>query len=210
MMKTILATTAVAALLAGGAHAQTEPAADDAPAMEEHATDGATTPAEDAAGSDVAADDAMSPADPAMAEEDTMAPADPALTEDGTMAPADPALAEDAPAADPTAAADPMLAEDDPADAGIDISEVSVDRLMGADITTMDDETIASVEDVIITDDGEVESLVAKFGGFLGFGSNEVLLTPDEVTLMEDEDGSLIVQTTLTPESIEDRPEFEG
>ncbi len=252
MMKSILASTAAAALLAGGAFAQTEPAVETAPdseVLEQHSDDAAagTTTAP------VVADDTMAPdaEEPAMAGEDAAEPADPMMTQDapatGDDSGADPMMTEDATETEPMAtedaaevepmvtedateaedgavdpmmtegdapAADPMMADEgmmseDATEGAINISEVSADRLMGASITTMDGESIASVEDVIITDDGQVESLVAQFGGFLGFGSNQVLLTPDEVTLLEGEDGALMVQTNLTPESIEDRPAYE-
>lgn len=93
--------------------------------------------------------------------------------------------------------------------APISVSEISADQLIGVDIVTHENETIASIEDVILTADGQVESLVAQFGGFLGFGSNKVLLTMDEVEIMQDADESLIVRTALTPELIEARPVYE-
>ena len=73
----------------------------------------------------------------------------------------------------------------------------------------MDGQNVAEVEDVLFTPDGAVESLVVQFGGFLGFGSNKVLLTLDEVEMLRDESGTLILHTSLTPESLEGRPVYE-
>ena len=76
---------------------------------------------------------------------------------------------------------------------------------------TMDGENIASVEDVLMAADGSaVESVVAQFGGFLGFGANKVQLTMDEIEVMQDEAGAFVVQTTLTPESLKGRPEYQA
>jgi hypothetical protein len=174
-IKHILASSALATLLAGGALAQTTPAAD--PAIE--------------------------PAAP-MAE-----PAAPLANDaDGAAAPmtdsTDPVVVEDD--ANPDASA-PMTGETDWAP--VDLASFSTDRLIGADIVTGDDETVATIEDVVINDDGMVENVVAKFGGFLGFGSNQVLLTMDEIEVMQDADENLLVRTSLTPESIESRPVYE-
>ena len=54
-----------------------------------------------------------------------------------------------------------------------------------------------------------MENVVAQFGGFLGFGSNKVLLTMDEIEVMQDEAGNFVVQTALTPELLEGRPDYE-
>jgi hypothetical protein len=108
----------------------------------------------------------------------------------------------------------PAVAADEPMYDGewtpVDLATVSADRLIGADIVSHDEEKIAAVEDVLINDTGEVESIVAKFGGFLGFGTNKVLLTMDEVEIVQDESERLVVRTGLTPETIETKPEYEG
>lgn len=145
MTKTLLASTALAAALAFGAHAQTETAP---------ATDAPLAPVMEGAGTA-----------PVMPE--------------GAWSP-------------------------------VDVATVSADTLIGADIVTHGDERVAAVEDVLITDDGAVESVVARFGGFLGFGANRVLLTPDEIEVMQDASERLVVRTGLTPEAIEMRPEYEG
>jgi hypothetical protein len=115
-------------------------------------------------------------------------------------APAEPA----APGADPMApaATAPMLT---PVASGT----ISADALIGANIQTPDAQNVATVEDVLITAEGTVESLVAQFGGFLGFGSDKVLLTMDEIELLQDESGTIVLQTSLTPEALEGRPAYQ-
>jgi len=152
-----------------------------------------------------AADPAQDPAAPVLESEPGMGDA----TIDDGAATTPPMVVEDGVHEDPAAAADPMLG-----DAGeyspVDLSLVSADRLMGVDITTFDGQTIASIDDVIITDDGQVESVVARFGGFLGFGTNRVLLTMDEIEIMQDANENLVVRSALTPENIENRPAYES
>ena len=49
-----------------------------------------------------------------------------------------------------------------------------------------------------------------KFGGFLGFGSDTVLLQLDEVEIMRNDSGTVALRTALTPEALEGRPAHEG
>lgn len=151
-IRTILATSAVATLLALGANAQT-----------------ATDPAAPAAPAPMPMAPAVEPATPA-------APLDP-------MA--------------PTASGYTT----------VDMATLSADQLIGANVIDGADETIASVDDVLIAN-GAVDGIVAKFGGFLGFGSNTVLLTMNEVEAVRDANGTLALRSSLTPEAIEARPEF--
>lgn len=126
----------------------------------------------------------------------TMAPEPVAPEAGGTMAP------EGGMAADPTA---------EPTGAMTDLASLSAEELIGADIKTgPDNETVATVEDVLLNSDGTVKNIVAKFGGFLGFGENTVLLMPDEVMAHKLDDGTTELTTTLTPEALKDRPEYEA
>jgi hypothetical protein len=177
MLNKILATSALATLLATGAYAQEAPA-----------------PAEE-------------PLAPAVEAEE----GDVLLNEDATTPPA--VTAEEGDALDEGDAAAPAVAADEPMLEGewtpVDLATISAEQLIGADIVSNDEEKIASVEDVLITDDGDVESIVAQFGGFLGFGEDKVVLTMDEVEIVQDESERIVVRTDLTPESIENRPEYE-
>jgi len=198
MLKHILASTALATLLAGGVYAQTDPPA---PA----ADPGADAAAPLVPGADATIDPLAEPAPPDVVQDDSVTPdpAMPDLADDPAAAPADPLTAQD-PAMAP---ADPMAAEVEWAP--VDLATFSTDRLIGANVVTANDETIATIEDVLINDDGTVENVVAKFGGFLGFGANRVLLTMDEIEVMQDANENLLVRSNLTPESIEARPVYE-
>jgi hypothetical protein len=92
----------------------------------------------------------------------------------------------------------------------VDIASISTDTLIGTDILTHDRETVASVQDVILGADGRGESVVARFGGFLGFGENTVLLAMNEVSFVQDAEGEVVVLTSLTPEALKDRPEYQA
>ena len=91
----------------------------------------------------------------------------------------------------------------------LDAATISVDTLIGTDIRTYDQETIAAVQDVVLSPDGKIESVVARFGGVLGFGETTVLLAMDEITVVEDPSEEVFVLTDLTPEVLQDRPVYE-
>ena len=131
-----------------------------------------------------------------------IAPADDAAPTGGAMAPE--STPPDSLAADPAAG-------EDVGEAAIatELAPIPRDELIGSDIkAAADQETVASVEDVILDADGRVKNVVARFGGFLGFGETTVLLMPDEVTPYRTDDGTVELTTTLTPDALKDRPEY--
>lgn len=127
-------------------------------------------------------------------------PATPEPEAPGTMAPA--------PVPD-AATPDTATAPDASVGIGNELASIPRDELIGADITSgPDHQTVAMVEDVLMDADGNLMNIVARFGGFLGFGETTVLLTPDEVTATRDADGKTELTTTLTPDALKDRPEY--
>jgi hypothetical protein len=136
---------------------------------------------------DPAADPAIAPAaDPAAP--DAMAP-------EGTMDPAAPA-----------AVTGDWVADEDYMP--VDVAELTAEDIIGADIRNADGEVVATVDDVIFTADQKAESVAATFGGFLGFGSDTVLLTLEEVEFMQNDAGTVVLRTNVTPEDLEGRPEY--
>jgi PRC-barrel domain len=244
MLKTLLATSALASMLAWGAVAQTAPGdvveettppragPDQAPSVqnETEPSDGPVLPqAADEPGAtpgaapepegEMAADPAEPPASPGMAPEPEgeMAadPAEPAATPgmapepEGEMA-ADPAE----PAAEPEGqmTAEPAAPADAPALpegwSEVDVATITTDSLIGADIQTYDQQKIAQVQEVVMSAAGQPENVVARFGGFLGFGETTVLLGTDQVSFAKDPDGKLFVLTAITPDELKTLPEY--
>ena len=207
MLKTLLAGTAIATLVTLGVHAQEAPA--DTETTPPAAIDNQAPTSEDPIVPETADDsgattapDAMSP--DTMAEEPTLAP-DAASPDTMAQEPAPDAAVPDTMAQDPAGIDTPPMQE---GWTPVDLATISADTLIGSDITTYDQETVASVEDVLLTPDGSVENVVARFGGFLGFGETTVLLTLDEITVVRDADENVFVLTNLTPEGLKDRPEY--
>jgi len=192
MRRTFLATTALASIIAFGASAQQagDPAA---PAVEAPAeiVPETTTP-------EGMAPETSEPAADATGE--TMPATEPAI--DTAQ---DPATPETTPGMAPM---DPALTDAGPVLTPVESGDISADTLIGATIQTIDGDNVATVEDVLVSADGMVEHVVAEFGGFLGFGSNTVLLTMDEIEVLQDEGGAFVAQTSLTPQDLEGRPDY--
>ena len=177
-------------------------------------------PVDDAAAPEAApADEAAAPADEAAAPE-----AEPA--EDAAAAPADDAAAEPAddaaaaPADDAAAApADDAAAAEASADAAVTApafdsfeqvatADISADELNGTAVYGAGDEEIGSIGDIILSEDGAVQAVIVDFGGFLGIGTKPVAVGFDNLSFLRDENGALVLRTSLTAEQLEAAPEY--
>jgi hypothetical protein len=95
--------------------------------------------------------------------------------------------------------------------AAVAIESVAAEELDGAEIRTfVDDERVATVGETVIGTDGSVVGVVARFGGFLGFGREQVMLAAEEIEIFKDPDGRVLIRTNLTREALEALPEYEG
>jgi uncharacterized protein YrrD len=88
-----------------------------------------------------------------------------------------------------------------------DEQSLLVDTMIGADVYTPDDESVGSIDDVVITVDGEVEGVVIGVGGWLGVGQRDVLVSLEHLTL-ETRDGEFRLVIQATREQLEGQPEF--
>jgi hypothetical protein len=220
MLRTLLATTAVSVVMATGAAAQqADTQTDDTEILlQDDATTGTDDPtaADDpATGTDapaVADDPATDPDEPAFADDPAVEADDPAVADDPAAeadAPAmadDPAMQLDEPAvADDPAPDTPSLAM--PGEQTVDLAQVSGEELVGSEVRGFDDEQIATVDEVVENGTGEVQAILVRFGGFLGFGATTVELQRDEFEVVRaEEEDDLIVRTALSQDELENRP----
>lgn len=209
MLKKMLATTALSALLASPALAQgvTQPQDPTTPTAPAPAEDPLGGPADDTF--DAPADDAFD----APADDPLGAPAD-----DTFDAPADDPLGAPADDAFDTQADDPLGAPADAPGVGTldgEGAEVETgpgfapEELIGADILDFDGQVVAQVNDVVTGADGEVETILINVGGFLGLGARTVGIPFEDVTVDTDDAGKIVLRTPLTSDDISDLPEFE-
>jgi hypothetical protein len=202
MLRNLFATTAVSLLLVGGtAYAQ-----DATTEAEENLQNAEDTLDEAQQDVEAAQDEMADPAatEPVTAEEATdPAATDAPMTAQDEMAEpmdGDPALTAQEGAVDPAAEMEMSP---------IDISQITAEQLIGAQVRNRGDEQLGTVDDAVLSDAGEITGLNVSFGGFLGFGENTVELALDEVEFMSDGADNVYVVTDLMPEDLEGRPEVE-
>src|SRR5690606_5902339 len=142
-------------------------------------TSTSTAPAGDAATSD-APDTAPStdtgtavtpaPVAPTTPPADAPADAPAATTNDTTSAPATDSAAD---TTDTGAAVDRNTLTEVPAD------QISADNLIGTTVYGADDENIGEINDVVLSDDGQIDAVIIDVGGFLGIGEKPVAVGMD-------------------------------
>ncbi|PDT31331.1 photosystem reaction center subunit H [Rhizobium sp. L9] len=146
---------------------------------------------------------APQPADPAATNQ--AAPADPAapkpVTPDVTKPAGD---AAQAPAAKPSTdlAQGTYLTEQAP-------DQISANTYIGQSVYNANNESIGSINDLIMKKDGGIVAAIVGVGGFLGIGEKDVAVPIEKITIAQNtQDGSLKLTTTETAESLKAAPEF--
>jgi sporulation protein YlmC with PRC-barrel domain len=152
------------------------------------------------------ADDPAGADDPALAD-------DPAATDDPAMA--DDPAATDAPAMadDPAAADEGAVAGDEaPAEAPQAVvteqqsGELRSDWIIGTSVMSPQDETIGSIQDLIIDEEeGRVTAAVLSVGGFLGFGAKNIAVDWNELQINHD---AREITLDITREEADAAPEY--
>lgn len=70
-------------------------------------------------------------------------------------------------------------------------------------------ETIGTVEDVVMSRDGQLTGFVVEDAGFLGFGDDSVVLEMSALRMIDDGSGDIAWVTNITEEQFENMPEVE-
>ncbi len=180
--KHILGSAAIAALIAGGAVA------------ESHTTAETETDATSTAQVEGTVGDAGATAETGTAVEGEASTETEATDTGETEMAADPAA--------PEAMADAMV--------DVDIAEIEAEALTGARVYDQNDKWIGEISEVLIGADGAVSEVVIDIGGFLGIGEKPVALGFDSLSVKSDGDASYTVYVTYTEAELEAMPTYEG
>ena len=79
----------------------------------------------------------------------------------------------------------------------------------GADVIGEDGDVVATVDDVIIDENGTAQMLVLSSGGFLGLGDKQITVDFSQATIEMDDDEARFV-TSLTEDGIDSAAEFDA
>jgi sporulation protein YlmC with PRC-barrel domain len=92
----------------------------------------------------------------------------------------------------------------------VDASTVEASEVEGAPVMSREGDELANVSEVLMTEDGSIESIVVNVGGVLGIGSKPVEVPFDEVTLQtNDENDELSIIIPMSEQELEDMPRYE-
>lgn len=84
----------------------------------------------------------------------------------------------------------------------MDAARVQASDLLGADVQTAGGEDVGDVDEIWIDANGKVAGVVVDVGGYLGIGSDPVLLAWSDLQVRQDGD-DVVAVTSLTREQIE-------
>lgn len=73
--------------------------------------------------------------------------------------------------------------------------QVNVQKLIGRNVTNLQNETVGEIESVIVDSDGKIRSVIVGVGGFLGMGERHVAVRWDSLTMAPDGD-KIVLATT--------------
>jgi sporulation protein YlmC with PRC-barrel domain len=156
----------------------------------------------------------------AWAQETTIQPTDQAPAEQTEGETPDAGMAGDAPAAGDIATeaapAEGIAAESADSETTVPPSEAVVpqqdsaemlgDWLLSTSVTSPDGETIGSIKDFIITEDGQITAVILGVGGFLGIGEKDIAVDYSQLDIQYDGNA---IQLAMTREEADAAPEYQ-
>ncbi|TVQ98026.1 MAG: hypothetical protein EA399_11585 [Desulfovibrionales bacterium] len=90
----------------------------------------------------------------------------------------------------------------------VDVAELTLDELHGADVYDEAHEVIANVTEVLLGSDDQPDRLVIDVGGFLGIGARSVAFDTDELEFYKGPADDLRVYIPMTEDELMEKPEY--
>lgn len=88
-------------------------------------------------------------------------------------------------------------------------TQISANDYIGSAVYTSTNESIGSVTNLILEENGGIVAAVVGVGGFLGLGAKDVAVPMDKLTVTRDtQNGTIRLTTTETADSLKAAPEF--
>ena len=122
--------------------------------------------------------------------------------------PAEPALPDAGAEADSLATPDQSTATADKFIMQQDADDVLASTLIGTSVQNGAGESLGSINDVVFSEEGQVEVIVIGVGGFLGIGEKNVGVAFDAIEKSTDADGNVVLVLNATAEELEAAPAF--
>lgn len=88
-------------------------------------------------------------------------------------------------------------------------TDLTSEMLTGATAYDMNDESVGSVSDLVLTAAGDVTAAIIDVGGFLGMGAKPIEVNLDEVEILRETDGDDVrIYVSMTKEQLEAMPTY--
>lgn len=90
------------------------------------------------------------------------------------------------------------------------VRQMTSEDLEGTRVYGANDENVGKIGSLVVGDDGKVSEVVINVGGFLGLGEKAVVVTFDELQILQEQAGDdLRVYIDSTKENLEAQPEYQ-
>lgn len=90
-------------------------------------------------------------------------------------------------------------------------TELTADKLQGATVYGPKDESVATINRLVMDDKGQVKDVVLDVGGFLGIGAREIAVTPQELNIMRNTKGDDVrVYIDANKDTLKSQPEYKA
>ncbi|MCF7701399.1 PRC-barrel domain-containing protein [Loktanella sp. M215] len=207
-MKTILASTAIALVMANAAVAQT-PAT--SPATDGTSTDsmsvqstGNPAPTSAMPATDGTSTDSMSVTSTGTGTSTEVVPADSSTS--ASEAPATDGTSNDSMSVQNAASAMTMDGYSD-----VVVTEITVEQLTGLDVYDTDGNKVGTISEPVIGADGTVSAAIVDVGGFLGLGAKPVAISLSSMQVLAMADGSdMRAYVGMTTDQLKEMPAYEA
>lgn len=91
----------------------------------------------------------------------------------------------------------------------VEVTEVSSEMLVGKSVYGVNDDSVGTIDDLIVDDKGAITNVIIDFGGFLGMGTSQVSVGFDELTILGNEGRADVrVYVDATKEQVQAQPQY--
>ena len=87
-------------------------------------------------------------------------------------------------------------------------NEMRASKLIGTTVKNDADESIGSINEIVLGKDGKVAAVVIGVGGFLGMGEREVAVNFDALRVAQDANNRTVVSLDATKDTLKAAPEW--
>lgn len=84
----------------------------------------------------------------------------------------------------------------------VDVSTLKGDQLKGVEVLDVSGNKIATIDDIVLTQNGKIDAVIIDFGGFLGIGKKEVAVAFDGLKFLSDANKTYL-QINATKEQLD-------